>query len=51
MTRTDLYSALHELDLPGRHEETVFRSRMIELLESAPECFKRSCFLPTSLAA
>lgn len=44
MTRTDLRSALQELDLSERPDETVFRSRMIELLESTPDCFQRSCF-------
>ena len=41
---SDLLAALTSLDLSDRPEETVFRSRMLALLGSNADCFRRTCF-------
>jgi 8-oxo-dGTP pyrophosphatase MutT (NUDIX family) len=44
MTRSEFHAQLLALDLSGRPDEEIHRRRMIELLESAPNCFHRSSF-------
>lgn len=44
MTRQEFSQQLFELDLTCRTEEEHFRQRMIVLLNSAEDCFHRSCF-------
>jgi 8-oxo-dGTP pyrophosphatase MutT (NUDIX family) len=41
---SNLLASLTNLDLTDRPEEAGFRSRMLTLLGSTPECFQRSCF-------
>jgi 8-oxo-dGTP pyrophosphatase MutT (NUDIX family) len=43
MTRADLRQQLVALELETP-EEITFRDRMVTLLDSAPDCFLRSCF-------
>lgn len=42
--RPGLKEELVSLELAEKGEEASIRSRMLELLERAPECFLRSCF-------
>jgi 8-oxo-dGTP pyrophosphatase MutT (NUDIX family) len=44
MTRNDLREILSALDLSERQEEQLHRQRMIELLDSCTDCFRRDAF-------
>lgn len=44
MNRNDLRTALAALDLSTRPDEEPHRRRMIELLDSTPDCFLRTSF-------
>ncbi len=44
MNRLQFRETLHALDLQERPGEVDFRQRMLELLDTEPECFTRSCF-------
>ena len=44
MNREDFRASLVALDLSNRPEEVPFRERMIALLDTAPDCFHRTCF-------
>ncbi|MEP6821839.1 MAG: NUDIX hydrolase [Chthoniobacterales bacterium] len=44
MTRTEFRGQLLALDLQDRPEEQPIRARMLELLESTPDCFLRTAF-------
>ncbi len=44
MSRLDLRQQLAALDLAASAEEATDRDRMLALLDSAPDCFQRSCF-------
>ena len=44
MTRSELRAVLETLDLSERPDETGFRSRMLSLLDSCPDCFHRFAF-------
>jgi 8-oxo-dGTP pyrophosphatase MutT (NUDIX family) len=44
MNRTEFRAQLAALDLAKRAEEEPFRRRMIELLDSTPDCFHRTSF-------
>jgi len=44
MTRSEFHTQLLALDLSQRPDEEPHRRRMIELLDSAPECFHRTAF-------
>jgi 8-oxo-dGTP pyrophosphatase MutT (NUDIX family) len=44
MERADFRNALLSLELSGRSEEAVYRQRMLELLDSYPNCFQRDAF-------
>ena len=44
MNRTEFQTLLLSLDLSHREVEAAHRQRMIELLDSAPDCFQRTAF-------
>src|SRR4051812_26815361 len=44
MTRAEFRQVLLALDLTTREDEEPFRRRMVELLDSTPECFTRTSF-------
>lgn len=44
MTRAELRTVLEALDLSERPDEIAFRSRMLSLLDSCPDCFQRFAF-------
>ena len=44
MTRTDLRDQLAALDLSERPDEAPLRQRMLDLLDTAPDCFLRTAF-------
>jgi 8-oxo-dGTP pyrophosphatase MutT (NUDIX family) len=44
MNRAEFRQSLSSLDLSGRPEESAHRQRMIELLDSCPDCFRRDAF-------
>ena len=44
MNRAEFRNILLSLDLSDRPEEMACRQRMIELLDSCPNCFRRDAF-------